>query len=181
MTPHPQPLTVIPTFIGGGAALKIADHTGENPHSTIGYLSATIAGLLLGSLISYGPEESSIVIGLTVGVALARKIDRPNLLLGLTITVTAASVLGFKMPIIWLTTLVSTLSLLDEIGHDRLGTRSGPLGLFFRYRGTLKTALLIAAATSKTSTTTAVGFLGFDAGYDTVNWLLSLRTRNKTI
>jgi hypothetical protein len=179
MTFTPSPLLAIATFILAGATLKLADQTGEDRNSRAGYLSAILAGVLLGSIIGYGPEESSIVIGIVVGVSLARKIDRPNLLLGLLVTVATAYILGFEMPLVWLLALVSILSLVDEVGHDRLGGKTGSLSVFFRYRVSLKVALLFAAAASIVSATAAIGFLGFDGAYDATNWLLS--RKNKAI
>jgi len=175
------PWVVIATCILAGATLKLADQTGEDRHNKAGYLSAAIAGTLLGSIISYGPEEASIVIGIIIGVSLARKIDRPNLLLGLIITVTTAYILGFETPRLWLLLLVSALSLVDEFGHDRLGAKTSSLGVFFRYRVSLKVALLFAAAASIVSDTAAIGFLGFDSAYDATNWLLSRKKKNKVI
>lgn len=180
MTAPPSSSMIIATFIGAGATLKLADQTGENKQSTIGYITAIAAGVLLGSLTSYGPEESSIVAGIVIGVALAKKIDRPNLLLGLLMTVASAYVLGFEAPKPWLVLLVAVISLLDEIGHDRLGQKSSPLGLFFRYRGTLKVTFPIAAITSLVSATAAVGFLGFDIAYEAMKMLLSGKNGHRT-
>jgi len=177
MTATPSSSMILATFIGGGAALKLADRTGEDKRSKIGYVAAMAAGVLLGSLTSYGPEESSIIAGIVIGVALARKIDRPNLLLGLLVTVTSSYILGFKTPIPWVVLFVTILSLLDELGHDRLGQGRSLLGLFFRYRGTLKVAFALAAIASLVSVTSAVGFLGFDAAYEGMNKLLSTEKR----
>ncbi len=180
MTATPPPTMLIATFIAAGATLKIADQTGEDKRNKIAYLTATIAGFLLGSLTSYGSEESSIVTGIIIGVTLAKKINQPNLLLGLLMTVASSYILGYKTPLPWVLFLVTILSLLDELGHDRLGQRRSPLGLFFRYRGALKVALVFAAIASIIPATTAVGVLGFDFAYEAMNKLLLMKitTRN---
>ena len=180
MTAPPSSSMIIATFIGAGATLKLADQTGEDKRSKIGYITAIVAGVLLGSLTSYGPEESGIVAGIVIGVALARKIDRPNLLLGLLVTVASAYALGFETPKLWIILLIAVISLLDELGHDRLGQRKSPLGLFFRYRGALKVAFPVGAITSFVSATAAVGFLGFDVAYEAMNKLLSRKNGHWT-
>ncbi|MEM2094460.1 MAG: hypothetical protein QXI32_04095 [Candidatus Bathyarchaeia archaeon] len=168
---------IIPTFIFAGVALKTADWAGESADSAVGYLSATIAGMLLGMLTSYGSDESSIVTGLILGVALAGKIDRPNLVFGVVVTAVTALVAGFQTPRIWLLILVSTLSVVDEAGHDRAATKSRPIGTFFRFRGSLKLAVLATGITSMVPLATVVGFLGFDIGYDAVDWVLEHRIK----
>ncbi len=180
MTAPPSSSMIVATFIGAGATLKLADQTGEDKRSKIGYITAIAAGVLLGSLTSYGPEESSIVAGIVIGVALAKKIDRPNLLLGLLVTLVSSYILGFKTPIPWIILLVAVLSLLDELGHDLLGQRKSPLGLFFRHRGALKVAFPISAIASLVSATAAVGFLGFDVAYEAMNKLLSRKNGHRT-
>jgi len=160
-------------FAGAGATLKLADYLGERRQSLQAYVYAIFSGALLGTLIHLGVEESSYVLGIVLGVALGGKINRPNLLAGLLTVAISALILGLAPPIPWLLVVVTVLSLVDEVGHDRLASRTGLVGLLFRYRVGLKIGTIMLAVHTLISATTAVGFLCFDLSYDAMSHLIN--------
>jgi len=173
MSFDPRPLLVVAVFAGAGATLKLADHLGEREQSLQAYVVAILSGALLGALIHVGAEESSYVTGIVLGVALGGKVNRPNLLAGLLAVALTALVLGLILPIPWLVIVVAALSLVDEVGHDRLASRRDLIGFLFRYRAGLKLGTILLAATTLTSLTTAIGFLCFDLSYEAASYLIS--------
>ena len=149
--------------------MKLADHLGERRQSPQAYVYAIFSGALLGTLIYLGVEESSYVLGIVLGVALGGKINRPNLLAGLLTVAMSALIFGLALPHLWLLAVVAALSFLDEVGHDRLASRTGLVGLLFRYRVGLKVGTILLAISGLVLVTTAVGFLCFDLSYDVVS------------
>jgi len=149
--------------------LKLADHLGERGQSLQAYVYAAFSGALLEGLVHTGVEESSYVLGIVLGVALGGKINRPNLLAGLLTMAISALIFGLALPHPWLLVVVALLSFLDEVGHDRLASRTGSVGLLFRYRMGLKVGTILLAISWLVSVTTAVGFLCFDLSYDVVS------------
>ncbi len=166
-------LATVAVFSGAGATLKLADRQGENSRGLGAYGSAILSGVLLGTLMHVGADESSYVLGIVLGVAFGGKIDRPNLWAGLLTVAIVALILGLSEPFLWLVAVVAILSLIDEIGHGRLSKRRDLLGLMFRYRAALKIATILLAMASLISLTAAIGFLCFDLSYDAVSQILS--------
>ena len=165
-------LTVIAVFSGAGITLKLADYLGEKGLNPLALATAVLSGVLFGLLGRMGSEESSYALGIIVGVALGGKINRPNLLAGLVTVAATCVILGVAFHILWLVVFVTALSLFDEAGHDRLASRTGAVGLLFRYRPSLKLGTLALAAAGLVSSTVAVGFLCFDLSYEVVSRLM---------
>jgi len=159
-------------FITGGITLKLADFYGERGDNIIQYFFAAIAAFSFGLLISDSPTSSSIILGIIIGVALSKKVNRPNLILGLVFTFLISGILGFSLPIPWLLIIVSIVSFIDELFHDKLATNKEWLRLFFRFRLSLKLVMLFLAILSLVEIIYFLGFLSFDFAYDITGWLL---------
>jgi len=173
MNLQPWALTIL--FGLAGFTLKLSDYTGEKTRNITAFLVAGMCGLLLGVLISESGFSSSIVIGIIIGVGLSKKIDRGNLVFGLVMTAFSALLLGPEVPVVWLLAVVVLSSFLDELSHDRLGTKGG-IERLFKYRPTLKAAIVTSTAASMLPWVYAIAFLLFDIAYDLTGELLARKT-----
>lgn len=170
----PLPIgALILTYLISGISLKLADIYGERGK---GYIPAIISAITMGILISDSPSSASIILGIILGVAFAGKIDQLNLKIGLGITLATAIIIefifGFTIPNLPLLAIVTGGALIDEKGHDRLGSKK-ITGTFFRFRMTLKTFIIILAFLKGFSpvgidAVYAVSFLCFDIAYDVI-------------
>ena len=167
-----MPLTreiLILAFTLGGADLKLADLYDQKCR---GYIFATISAISMGLLISDSSYSSSIVLGIILGVALAGKVDQPNLIMGLGLTLATAIIVGlyngFIVPDLLLLVLVTVTVLIDEAGHDKI-TSGSILKGFFRFRMTLKTAIILLTILTKIDIINAIGFFCFDLSYDIIS------------
>jgi len=164
-----RPLAFMLIFAGAGATLKLADRLGERDQGLRAYVTAIFSGALFGTAMHLGVEESSYVFGIVLGVVLGGKVNRPNLLAGLLTVAVSNLLFGLALPEPWLVVVVALLSFVDEVGHDRLGGRSGLVGLLFRYRLGLKVGTVLLAVSTFISVTTALDFFSFDLSYDLVS------------
>lgn len=174
-----EPGLLIVIFIIGGITLKLADVSGEEGNNILQYVSAIIAALSFGLLISDSSTSSSIILGIIVGVSVSKKVNRPNLVLGLVLTLLIASALGFKSPVLPLLVTVSLLVIMDEICHDKFKDKKSILTNFFHIRPLLKLTMILLAIASLVDAIYAVGFLSFDFAYDTTDWLINKHNKQK--
>lgn len=166
-------------FIISGITLKLADIYGEKGNNVFQYVFAVASAVSFSLLIAHSSTSSSIILGIIIGVSASRKVNRKNLILGLILTLSASSVLGLIfngyswLPIPWLLIIVSLVTLLDEICHDKFTEKKSVYTELFRFRPLLKLTIVSLALTSFVDATNALGFLSFDLAYDATGWLIN--------
>ena len=159
-------------FAFGGISLKIADYSGERSSRSRSLLSASIAALIFGLLLSHSPVSSSIILGIIIGVLFSGKIDQLNLTVGLALTVLIAFLLTFQFPVLWLLSIVSVFSFIDEFLHDRYSSKNKLFAKVLVLRPFLKLTFLLLATLSMIEVRYLVGFFSFDLSYDLTSMLL---------
>ncbi len=160
-------VVLVLVFVFAGVTLKLADFFGEGGRRW-GFVFAAASAVCLGVLMADNSVASSVVLGVVVGVLVAGKVDRLSLVFGLCLALVVGFVLGFKVPLVSVLGVVGVAAVLDEVCHDRFAGRGG-LGVFFRFRGVLKVAVLFLVAVMWVDLVDAVGFFGFDLSYDAVD------------
>lgn len=117
------------------------------------------------------------MLGIIIGVAASKKVNQPNLSMGLILTLSATIIITLAsndfswLPIPWLLAVVASISLADEVCHDRLNQSKSPFQLF-RFRPLLKLTILALALAAQVEAIYAFGFLSFDFTYDAADLLL---------
>lgn len=166
------PELFLAAFAVGGVTLKTSDFLGERENTRLAVLSTVASSLVFGVLMSESVFSSSLILGLFIGVTASRKVDRPNLVLGLILTFAFALLMEVKTPTLWLVTVVTLFTFIDEWGHEQFSRTEGAAALFFRYRLTLKLATGLLTLISQIAVLHLMGFLCFDLSYDLTNLIL---------
>jgi hypothetical protein len=164
---------IILLFAFGGVSLKIADFYGERGSKIISFISASFAALFFGLLMSHNSISSSIVLGIILGVFFSGKINQLNLVFGLILTLTITLMLNFQFPNLWLLSIVTLFSFIDELTHDRYSSKNFFLAKFLLLRPFLKTVFLIIASLSLLEVSYMLAFFSFDLSYELTNFLLN--------
>ena len=160
-------------FALGGVSLKIADYYGERTSKIISFISASVSAIIFGLLIAHSSISSSIILGIILGVLFSGKINQLNLFFGLALTLVIAFMLNFKIPFLWLLSIVTFFSFLDELSHDRYSSKKNVIAKFFLRRPFLKMSFLIIASLSLIEISYILAFFCFDISYDFTNFLLN--------
>lgn len=176
-----QPELLLTAFTLSGITLKASDFLGERGNTPISYLSAAVSAFIFGLLMSESAFSSSLILGIVIGVTLSQKVDRPNMLFGLILTLMVAFYFELKTPIPWLLLVVALFTFIDEIGHGKLSRKKGFSAFFFRYRMSLKLAMIILTSISLVQVIHLIGFLCFDLSYDLMNHLLTNILKSKPV
>ena len=156
-----------------GLTLKTADVLGERGKTLRSFLSATISAFLFGVLTSESVFSSSLILGMIIGVTLSKKVDRPNMVFGLILTLVFAVYFGVQTPTLWLLTGVAFFTFIDEAGHEKHRQKKGLPAFFFRYRLSLKLAMIFLTLCSQIQALGLMGFLCFDLCYDLTSHLIN--------
>ena len=156
-----------------GLTLKTADVLGERGKILPSFLSATISAFLFGVLTSESVFSASLILGMIIGVTVSKKVDRPNMVFGLILTLLFAVYLGVQTPTLWLLTGVAFFTFIDEVGHEKHRQKKGFPAFFFRYRLSLKLALIVLTLGAQIQALQLMGFLCFDLGYDVTSHLIN--------
>lgn len=138
----------IPFYALSGFFMKISDdmHDKKN-NKVLGILAGILCGLFLGYLVTISVDAAYIFFGVFIGTFLAKKINCINHIVTAIVFLIIVFLLGF--PGIGIGTLIicSIAAYIDEIGNDnkKIYEKSKILETFFKYRFTLKTAILVLA------------------------------------
>lgn len=159
-------------FAFGGVSLKIADYYGERASKIISFISACVSALIFSLLMSHNSISSSIILGIILGVLFSGKVNQLNLFFGLVMTLTIAFMLNFQLPILWLLSIVTLFSFIDEFIHDRYSSKRF-FANFFLLRPFLKMSFLFIASLSLIEVNYILGFFCFDLSYDLTSFLLN--------
>lgn len=168
---HPELFLL--AYAVSGVTLKTADVLGEGGKTRRSFLSATIAAFLFGVLTSESVFSSSLLLGIIIGVTLAKKVDRPNMVFGLILTLVFAVCFGVQTPTPWLLAGVAFFTFIDEVGHEKHGQKKGGPAFFFRYRLSLKLAMICLTLCAQIQALQLMGFLCFDLCYDLTSYLIN--------
>jgi hypothetical protein len=164
-------LGLIIVFCLAGFFLKTADFLGEKGFKVKAFLASGLSALLFWVLLKANSETATLILSITVGCVLALKVDRPNLVFGVGFLAFLAFIFGFCLPIFWLLVLLTAVTVLDEFTHEKLKN------MFFRFRGFLKTVVVILAFLGFLSYLNALGFIIFDLTYDLTDvWLKRVKS-----
>jgi hypothetical protein len=166
-------------FACGGVSLKIADYYGERASKRIAYVSATVSAFIFGLLLSHNSISSAIILGIILGVLFSGKINQLNLFFGLALSLTIAFMFTFQFPLLWLLSLVTFFSFIDELSHDRYSSKNFFLANFFLLRPFLKMSFLLIASLSLIEGSYLLGFFCFDLSYDLTTFLLNKYVSNR--
>jgi hypothetical protein len=159
-----------------GATLKLADifsERGDTP--TLCFLISGTSGILIGILITFDRFSSAVFSGIVLGVMFAGKVDCPCLGFGLIMVAVTAWLSGPKTPALIPLVVIVLASFIDEIAHDRYQREAGSLGKFFKYRGMLKSAIVLLMLLGIMPFRIAGMFYLFDLTYDLTPKILNIQ------
>lgn len=131
-----------------GFFMKISDDMHDKKNNRIlGILAGILCGLFLGYLVTISLDAAYIFFGVFIGTFLAKKINCINHAITAVIFLIIAFLFGF--PAIGIVTLAicALAAYIDEIGNDnqKIYKKNRFFEIFFEYRFTLKTVILILA------------------------------------
>ncbi len=154
-------LLFLPVFCLAGFMLKLADWLGEKKHGGFkSYLVAAVSAFLFWVLLKTNIETSTLMLSIVIGCVLALKVNRLNLVFGVGVLLVLMVLFGFQPPIFWLLPILTALVILDEYTHEKFSF------VFFRFRGFLKTFILLLGLLGLLQPFNVLGFIIFDLTYD---------------
>lgn len=148
-----------------GFLMKLSDDSFDEKQDKIfAIISGIICGVLIGFLAVESIDAAYIFFGIFFGTLFSRKIDGIHHIL--TLIAFVSITLLFGLPEMGLLTLFicSLSAYLDEIGNDNLkiAEKSKFLEFFFRYRFTMKIAILVLSILGLWQLITGITFYGLD-------------------
>lgn len=161
MTPFIIPLG----YALSGFLMKLSDDSfDEKQDKAFAIFTGIICGVLIGFLSVESVDAAYIFFGIFFGTLFARKIDGIHHVL--TMVAFASVILIFGLPEMGIFTLLicSITAYLDEIGNDNLkiSEKSRFLEFFFRYRFTMKIAILVLSLLGLWQIVTGATFYGLN-------------------
>lgn len=154
-------LELIAVFCLAGFFLKTSDFFGEEKVKVKAFLTSGLSAFFFWILLKANSETATLMFSIIIGCVLTLKVDRPNLIFGVVFLAFLALTFGFYPPIFWLLALLTTITVLDELTHEKFGRI-----LFFRFRCFLKIAVVTLAFSGFLNCLNALGFIVFDLTYD---------------
>ncbi|MCK9152403.1 hypothetical protein [Methanobacterium alcaliphilum] len=129
-----------------GFLMKLSDDAfDEKQDKKFAMISGIICGILIGFLVVESVDATYIFFGIFLGTLFSRKIDGMHHILTMIAFLAITFIFGIGEIEILPLLICSLSAYLDEIGNDNLkiSEKSRYLEFFFRYRFTMKIAILI--------------------------------------
>ncbi len=163
-----------------GASLKAGDDLlDELERPTLSWMPLGIAGVAFGIISTLSEWDMSLIVSILIAVVVAGKVNRPQFIIGFVLMAGVVLICGIP-PISSMSTVLIIVGCLviagalDEYGDAWTEKRmtQNPVTWFFRFRFTMKCAVLLLVIPFPQFIFTAIGLWIFDIGYNIVERIM---------
>ena len=166
-------------YWSAGLTLKMGDDLLDDlDRPNLAWFPLALSGLLFGVIMSLSEWDLALLTAIVIGVLLTGKVNKPQFVIGFVLIGVVLAIRGVPNVINWANWLALVMALLlaaafDERGHDWADMKQNSRArFFFRYRFTLKCAVLLSALVWPSFFPTALGMWILDFGYEVAGGIM---------